>query len=508
MAALGHRPQFFGDGPPIGAGAERGEHGVEPHVDALDEHEARRDVAEFGHVTRAVEDLLHAGPRVLVGEGRALVRQHRLVEVPEPVEHVGARHPRTRLEHLRSLEDAAVGLAVALEDDRADHVLEQLDLGRLEPLHQPEVEERDPAARFEQIVARMGVAVERVQSVETAEDEPEDGLAREVLLFAAPRLDLGQADPSGEFGRQDATGAEFGHDVGNVDEGMASIKVGEQGLILGLEAVVEFLGEPVAELADERAGFEPGEQHSHDAEQEVRVLEVGGDGFVDSGILDLHGDGPSVVGHGPMHLADRRRCDRHGVPLGEGVGGWSAEFALDDAGRQSRRHRGRVLLQAGEGCTDRLGEPVVEVARHLPELHQGTLHVAERGRDLGRRGQLELGVEGLLALRRREDPLRPIHRRGRPEPSADPGELAVSSPPAGPHRRRRRGGTPTRAGDHHDAGGGQGEQQQTLHRGGVSPTAEHQATRRLRWTLPVVNRCFVAHFGGRKGPSNPRRVRR
>ena len=60
-------------------------------------------------------------------------------------------------------------------------------------LDQPEVEERDVPAGPEQVVARVRVAVERVQPVEAAEHEAEDRLGREVALVLRPALDLGEA---------------------------------------------------------------------------------------------------------------------------------------------------------------------------------------------------------------------------------------------------------------------------------------------------------------------------
>ena len=55
-----------------------------------------------------------------------------------------------------------------------------------------------------------------------------------------------------------------------------------------------------------------------------------------------------------------------------------AELLPHDLGRQLGRHRRRVLLQLGQRVAHRLGQPLVEVARHLTELHQRALH-ADRG---------------------------------------------------------------------------------------------------------------------------------
>ena len=67
-------------------------------------------------------------------------------------------------------------------------------------------------------------------------------------------------------------------------------------------------------------------------------------------------------------------------------------------GDQLRRHRRGVGLQLGERLAHRLGQALVEVARHLAELHQGALHVPEDLGDLLGGPQLELGVELLAPL--------------------------------------------------------------------------------------------------------------
>ena len=46
----------------------------------------------------------------------------------------------------------------------------------------------------------------------------------------------------------------------------------------------------------------------------------------------------------------------------------------------------------------RLGQALVEVARHLADLHQRALHLAEAGGDVGRGAQLPLPVERSAAL--------------------------------------------------------------------------------------------------------------
>ena len=59
-------------------------------------------------------------------------------------------------------------------------------------------------------------------------------------------------------------------DRGHVDERVARVVVGEEPLVLGLDAVVELLDEPGAQLVDERPGIEAGEHQPERAEQAGR----------------------------------------------------------------------------------------------------------------------------------------------------------------------------------------------------------------------------------------------
>ena len=65
---------------------------------------------------------------------------------------------------------------VVLGADGAGHRRERLQFGGGEVPDQPEVEEGDPAAALEQVVARVRVAVEGAHLIQAAEDEAVDGL--------------------------------------------------------------------------------------------------------------------------------------------------------------------------------------------------------------------------------------------------------------------------------------------------------------------------------------------
>ena len=192
---------------------------------------------------------------------------------------------------------------------------------------------------------------------------------------------------------------------------MPGVGAGEEALVLRFLEVVELLDEPRPDLFDHWSCLEPGKGHLHAREQHAGVVEIGPDGLVDAGVLQLHGHGLSLVGDGAVHLADGRGRNRDRVPLGEDSVGGAAEFALDDAGRQVGAHRRRVLLQLGQRVSQRLGQTVVEVAEHLADLHQGALHDAGgRARPAGARMRTPAGPG---ARRRTCRPWRPGRRRGR-----------------------------------------------------------------------------------------------
>ncbi len=182
---------------------------------------------------------------------------------------------------------------------------------------------------------------------------------------------------------------------------MAGVPVGEQSLVVGFEAVVELLDEPGAQLVHEWSAFETREEQCERPEHHIGVHEVGADRVVDAGILDLHRDPEPRLGDRSMHLPDRRGRDGLRIPLREQPLRSRAELLAHDLRAELGCHRRRVLLQCGECFPHRLRKAVVEIARHLPELHQGALELPERARDVGRGADLVGGVELGPALGRR-----------------------------------------------------------------------------------------------------------
>ena len=70
-----------------------------------------------------------------------------------------------------------------------------------------------------------------------------------------------------------------------------------------------------------------------------------------------------------------------------------------------------------------VGEADVQVGRHLAELHEGALHVAEGLGHLGGGAQLELLVELGVAMGAGEHPAGPVEGEVGSRPAPDPGQL-------------------------------------------------------------------------------------
>ena len=193
---------------------------------------------------------------------------------------------------------------------------------------------------------------------------------------------LGPAEPVDELRREHPLGAVAVNDLGHANEGMPGVVLVKLALVAGFEFVVDLFGQANLDLVDHLGRVESAERLFEDDAEHVGILQVGRDCFVDARVLHLHGDGPFGPGRGirddrPVHLADRCSCNGLDVELDEQVGDRSTELGLDGGNSKLGRHRGRVGLELRERQPEWFREPVVEVAGHLTELHQRTLHLAE-----------------------------------------------------------------------------------------------------------------------------------
>ena len=131
--------------------------------------------------------------------------------------------------------------------------------------------------------------------------------------------------------------------------------------------------------------------------------------------------------HCPMNLADRRRGDRIGVPLDEDLLRRRTEFFGDHLGGELALIGGAFACSSASALAHRLGQAVVEVAGHLPDLHQRALHLAEALGDVLGGTQLALRRRSRRVARRRSEQLAGRCRGiRRPDVEADAGQLQVA----------------------------------------------------------------------------------
>ena len=263
----------------------------------------------------------------------------------------------------------------------------------------------------------MRIAVERLQPVQAAEHEADDRLAGEVSLGLAPRLELAEPRAGRELGGEDPAGRQLVDHVGHVDERVAAVVVGEHPLVGGLDAVVELLADALPDLLDERRDVEVLVEQAGGGHGRVEAVEVGADRLVDARVLHLDRDGPPVLRHGAVHLADRRRRDRHRVPLGE---------QLSRAAHRARRGRPRPPAPGSSAArrpaAARAPGAPARASRRRRSWRAGR---ASSGRPSCCRGWLAMSsavrssssrVELLLALGRGEQPPGPVRRRRATDP--------------------------------------------------------------------------------------------
>ena len=212
-------------------------------------------------------------------------------------------------------------------------------------------------------------------------------------------------------------GRQAGHHVGHVDERVAAVRVGEELLVAGLVArsrAPRRCGpgsrRPAARARSPRT---PGPWRRTRSPAASRSASMASS---TPGYWTLTATARSswVMARWTWPIdADASGTGSHSA---NGDVGRGAELALDDARGQLGRHRRRVLLQVGQRGADVVGQPDVEVRRHLAELHEGALHAAERLGDLLGGAQLELPGRARPGARPRRTPAGPGGRRSRRRP--------------------------------------------------------------------------------------------
>jgi hypothetical protein len=194
------------------------------------------------------------------------------------------------------LQAAAECLGVVLDAYVAGHLQERLQFGGGEVLDEAEVEERDPAAAVEQVVARVRVAVEGADLIQAAEDEAVDRFGGQVAFLLGPAGEFGEAGPAGQLAGHHLAGGQLADDPGDMDGGMAVVAGGQETLVGGLAAVVKFLQDPVPQFGYQRVDVLGRRGDAQHPAEQRDVAQVGRDGLGDAWVLDLDGDRTAVEG--------------------------------------------------------------------------------------------------------------------------------------------------------------------------------------------------------------------
>ena len=150
-----------------------------------------------------------------------------------------------------------------------------------------------------------------------AEEEAEDDLGEAVALGVAERPDLLEPAALEQLGHEHAAARQRGVDGGDVRERVAAPGARHRAVVLGLDLVVELLGDALAQLGGQRADVEAGREPLDERQQQAEVAQVDLDGLGDAGVLDLHRHGLAVVRDRAVDLADRGGREGVVVEVGE-----------------------------------------------------------------------------------------------------------------------------------------------------------------------------------------------
>src|SRR6266566_2721628 len=194
---------------------------------------------------------------------------------------------------------------------------------RPEPLDKAEVEEGHAAVLVEEIVPGMRIGVEEPERAHAAGGEPVDHLTPLVLESVPGLQSRCPAEPVCQVHGEHPLRGQLGNHFGDADEGMAPVGVSELSLVGGLCLEADLLLDTVGKLAGDGPDGnvrDVGGRGRYELEEGREQLGVGQGNphrVPGSRVLHLHRDTTAAMQHGRMHLADRRRDERHRVELGE-----------------------------------------------------------------------------------------------------------------------------------------------------------------------------------------------
>ena len=154
-----------------------------------------------------------------------------------------------------------------------------------------------------------------------------------------------EADAVDELGDEHAARRERGVDGRDPHERVAAEGAVDAALVLRLDLVVELVGDPLAQLGEQRLGVHPRRHPLEQRDEQLHVAHVGLDRLGDPRVLDLDRDVVAVVRRRAVDLPDRRGRDRLLVELGEELGQRPAEVALGDLAHVLEGDLRRVVAQ-------------------------------------------------------------------------------------------------------------------------------------------------------------------
>src|SRR4029077_116365 len=222
-------------------------------------------------------------------------------------------------------------------------------------------------------------------------------------LALIPAQHLVEAGSAHQLAGQHSRRAQLLDHVRDVDDRVAFVIVREKLLVLGFQPVVDLLAQPLAQLVDERARVQARESSGGDPSQQSHVAHIRCDRASDAGVLNLDGHCPALARNRPVHLSDGCSRERQWVPPRKDPLRGIAQLVHDHRARELRSHRRSVVLQSGHGRAKALGHVLVDVARHLTELHKGAFHGAELLRDVVSGAQGKLMAQLGATVHRGED---------------------------------------------------------------------------------------------------------
>ena len=196
------------------------------------------------------------------------------------------------------------------------HLPERLRWAVRQPGHRAEVDHPEPSVGEQPEVARVRVGVQQPGTDGRRVVEQREQIADAVAVgLRTVRDDPGERCAAEPFGDDDLRRA--GNHVRDNDLGVALVRRRERALRVGLQGVVELLGDAIAQFGqqglDVQTGGEPAKQPGESGE----LGEVAHDSWARAGILDLDRYRTAIGPDSPVDLADACRGGGLIVELGE-----------------------------------------------------------------------------------------------------------------------------------------------------------------------------------------------